>query len=121
MFPLCNRDAVRKAREAHLIHRGNTLSPLGINRRDEAPRGGTHRTLPIRVCAAQRGRDSEAPDLERFRTHESSGCTLVAPFVLACGAGIIGSFTIDDADGSENVTFKMSSRFFTFVALIPIF
>ena len=25
-----NRDAVRKAREAHLIHKGNTLSPLGI-------------------------------------------------------------------------------------------
>ena len=33
-----NRDPVRKAREAHLIHvhKGNTLSPLGINRRDEA-------------------------------------------------------------------------------------
>ena len=31
-----NRDAVRKAREAHLIHKGNTLSPLGINRLDEA-------------------------------------------------------------------------------------
>ena len=98
--------------------------------------GGTHHTLPIRVCAAQRGRDFEAPDLERFRTHESSsfvsshykiseayaseniqgqiayGCTLVAPFVLACRAGIIGRFTIDDGDGSENVTFKMSSRFF---------
>ena len=28
--------AVRKAREAHLIYKGNTLSPLGINRRDEA-------------------------------------------------------------------------------------
>ena len=26
-----NRDAVRKAREAHLILKGNTLSPLGIN------------------------------------------------------------------------------------------
>lgn len=25
-----NRDAVRKAREAHLIHKGDTLSPLGI-------------------------------------------------------------------------------------------
>ena len=24
------------AREAHFIHKGNTLSPLGINRRDEA-------------------------------------------------------------------------------------
>ena len=31
-----NCDAVRKAREAHLIHKGNTLSPLGINRRNEA-------------------------------------------------------------------------------------
>ena len=30
------RDAVRKAREAHLIHKRNTLSPLGINRCDEA-------------------------------------------------------------------------------------
>ena len=28
------------------------------------PRGVPH-TLPIRVCAAQRGRDFEAPDLER--------------------------------------------------------
>ena len=30
-----NRDAVRRAREAHLIHKGNTLS-LGINSRTEA-------------------------------------------------------------------------------------
>ena len=33
--------------------------------------GGYSHTLPIRVCAAQRGRDLEAPDLERgihFRT-----------------------------------------------------
>ena len=28
-------------------------------------RGGHSHTLPIRVCAAQRGRDFEAPDLER--------------------------------------------------------
>ena len=37
--------------------------------------GGYSHTLPIQVCAAQRGRDFEAPDLERgiiFRTHESS-------------------------------------------------
>ena len=27
--------------------------------------GGHSHTLPIRVCAAQRGRDFEAPDLER--------------------------------------------------------
>ena len=34
---------------------------------DPNPRGGggySH-TLPIRVCAAQQGRDFEAPDLER--------------------------------------------------------
>ena len=28
------------------------------------PGGGYSHTLPIRVCAAQRGRDFEAPDLE---------------------------------------------------------
>ena len=27
--------------------------------------GGYSHTLPIRVCAAERGRDFEAPDLER--------------------------------------------------------
>ena len=30
-----------------------------------SPPGGYSHTLPIRVCAAQRGRDFEAPDLER--------------------------------------------------------
>ena len=30
-----NRDSVRKAREAHLIERGKTLEPSGINKRDE--------------------------------------------------------------------------------------
>ena len=29
------RDSIRKAREAHLINKANTLKPLGINRRDE--------------------------------------------------------------------------------------
>ena len=41
----------------------------------EGGEGGYFHTLPIRVCAAQRGRDFEAPDLERgiiFRAHESS-------------------------------------------------
>ena len=28
-------DGVRKAREAYLIERGQTLEPLGLNRRDE--------------------------------------------------------------------------------------
>ena len=31
----------------------------------DVPGGGYCHTLPIRVCAAQRGRDFEAPDLER--------------------------------------------------------
>ena len=30
-----------------------------------SPPGGYSHILPIRVCAAQRGRDFEAPDLER--------------------------------------------------------
>ena len=37
---------------------------LSIGGEGEA-RGGYSHTLPIRVCAAQRGRDFEAPDLER--------------------------------------------------------
>ncbi|KAL9972935.1 hypothetical protein ACROYT_G019335 [Oculina patagonica] len=31
-----NRDVVRKAREAYLIERGQTLEPLGLNKKDEA-------------------------------------------------------------------------------------
>ena len=30
-----NRDSVSKAREAHLITRGNTLQPLSLKKRDE--------------------------------------------------------------------------------------
>ena len=30
-----NRDSVRKAREAYLIERGETLEPLGMNKKDE--------------------------------------------------------------------------------------
>ena len=33
--------------------------------------GGYSHTLPIRVCAAQRGRDFEAPDLERGTISEA--------------------------------------------------
>ena len=29
------RDSLRKAREAHLIHKAKTIEPLGINKRDE--------------------------------------------------------------------------------------
>ena len=36
-----------------------------------APGGGYSHTLPIRVCAAQRGRDFEAPDLERVSISEA--------------------------------------------------
>ena len=39
---------------------------IGIlkNKIQSNPRGEHSHTLPIRVCAAQRGRDFEAPDLE---------------------------------------------------------
>ena len=37
-----------------------------VFKRPYTPRGGGYsHTLPIWVCAAQRGRDFEAPDLER--------------------------------------------------------
>ena len=35
-----------------------------FRRATRKPGGGYSHTLPIRVCAAQRGRDFEAPDLE---------------------------------------------------------
>ena len=38
---------------------------FGMSCNVTASRGGYSHTLPIRVCAAQRGRDFEAPDLER--------------------------------------------------------
>ena len=40
-------------------------SSLKLNVPEEPGGGGYSHTLPIRVCAAQRGRDFEAPDLER--------------------------------------------------------
>ena len=40
-------------------------SQAQVSRVVENPGGGYSHTLPIRVCAAQRGRDFEAPDLER--------------------------------------------------------
>ena len=43
-----------------------TIGPDGsLRSRRLPPGGGYSHTLPIRVCAAQRGRDFEAPDLER--------------------------------------------------------
>ena len=54
--------------------------------------GGYFHTLPIRVCAAQRGHDFEAPDLERVfiseafsRTHESSSFVSMQPFEIIQG------------------------------------
>ena len=38
---------------------------LAINHTRGGRGGGYSHTLPIQVCAAQRGRDFEAPDLER--------------------------------------------------------
>ena len=34
---ITNRDAIRKAREATLIHRARTLEPTGLNKREETP------------------------------------------------------------------------------------
>ena len=40
--------------------------------------------------------------------------------VLKTNGKIIGSLSIDDGNGSENVTSKMNSRFSKTVAFIPI-
>ena len=53
-------------------------------------RGGYSHTLPIRVCVAQRGRDFEAPDLERGihsicnkgEVQQESNCTMMAKHVF---------------------------------------
>ena len=45
----------------HIGETGRNLS----TRLTQHPGGGYSHTLPIWVCAAQRGRDFEAPDLER--------------------------------------------------------
>ena len=45
---------------------GQGWGEVGIERGRVRTRGGGYsHTLPTRVCAAQRGRDFEAPDLER--------------------------------------------------------
>ena len=41
------------------------FSSIRVTLSEARGRGGYSHTLPIRVCAAQRGRDFEAPDLER--------------------------------------------------------
>ena len=42
-----------------------------MTREAEPGGGGVLHTLPIRVCAAQRGRDFEGPDLERGTISEA--------------------------------------------------
>ena len=37
-----NRDSVRKAREAYLIERGQTLEPHGLNKNDETIRASSY-------------------------------------------------------------------------------
>ena len=48
------------------------------------PRGGYSHTLPFRVCAAQRGRDFEAPDLERGIKNCGSLLYLLLKIVADC-------------------------------------
>ena len=66
-------DSCKEKGKAVSRHKYCSLSPLSSQHYSPLfatclwPRGGggySH-TLPIRVCAAQRGRDFEAPDLER--------------------------------------------------------
>ena len=57
-------------REGHVaLSVGQTRKFLDVSRSSHAKQrqgpGGYSHTLPIRVCAAQRGRDFEASDLER--------------------------------------------------------
>ena len=48
------------------LRSGRDVPPIAILRTTRVlARGGYSHTLPIRVCAAQRGRDFGAPDLER--------------------------------------------------------
>ena len=56
----------------------------------ENPRGaGYSHTLPIRVCAAQRGRDFEAPDLERGIKNCGSRLYLLLKIVADCEEAFI--------------------------------
>ena len=61
----------KKEEEEEEEGRKTTLNRLNCekSRRESSPRtpggGGYSHTLPIRVCAAQKGRDFEASDLER--------------------------------------------------------
>ena len=58
-----NGSSLRPIHPAVVIH--DQSSPESLAQRKAPGGGGYSHTLPIRVCAAQRGRDFEAPDLER--------------------------------------------------------
>ena len=49
--------------------------------------------------------------------HKSDG---VLPAPSSRGLGTVGSFSMDDGYGSENVTFTMNKGFSNFIAFIPI-
>ena len=52
----CGRDKKGRDGGGRQVQKGKQIPPRG---------GGYSHTLPIRVCATQRGCDFEAPDLER--------------------------------------------------------
>ena len=57
MRPNCRTFNEMETRHEILNYKSSIITPRGG--------GGYSHTLPIRVCAAQGGRDFEAPDLER--------------------------------------------------------
>ena len=56
---------VRLGVSQFVLQTQNVIFALLITEEPEPGGGGYSHTLPIRVCAAQRGRDFEALDLER--------------------------------------------------------
>ena len=66
MYP--DRDTLSNVpRSGYITARDQSMVERGVTKGGKTPPGGGgyFHTLPIRVCAAQRGRDFEAPDLER--------------------------------------------------------
>lgn len=68
----CGIDVNKKSNGSRSASEPSTLAPVVFPPYPLLPNGswgrgpgGFSHTLPIRVCAAQRGRDFEAPDLER--------------------------------------------------------
>ena len=48
-----------------ILYWNGQVWPVTSDYKSRGRGGGYSHTLPIRVCVAQRGRDFEAPDLER--------------------------------------------------------